>query len=146
MADGWHGVSYSKIAEAGAICGGVALVVGVALQAGVFHRFQKKTPGTWRAEGPSKYALSVVCRLLVGVGFPLLYIYTGMGAADAVRTEWLTIGLKMGLLTWMAAALPLTLSMATFVNLHKGVVLGLILDWAVVCLACGVICAKILQF
>lgn len=146
MFDGWHGVSYSKIAEAGAICGGVALVVGVALQAGVFHKFQKRTPGTWRREGPAQYVLSVVCRMLVGVGFPLLYIYTGMGAADAVRSGWLVIGLKMGVLTWMAAPLPLTLSMATFVNLHKGVVAGLLLDWSLVCIASGVICAKFLQF
>ena len=116
------------------------------MQAGVFHKFQKTTPGTWRTENPIRYLMSAASRGLVGVGFPLLYIYTGMGAADAVRTGWLMIGLKFGFFVFLAATLPLILALSTFANFHRGFVVGLLLDWALVCPACGVACAKLLQF
>jgi hypothetical protein len=140
----WQGVRFSLLAEAAAACAATAIVVSILMQAILFHKFQKLTPNTWRQEDKRKYAIAMFARLILGVGFTMLYVYTGMGRS--VRAEWLMIGLKFGGLGWLGVALPQTISMATFVNLNRGFVVGQLLDWLIVCLACGVICARLLQY
>src|SRR5262249_11157507 len=114
----WQGVRFNLLAEAAAACAATAIIVSILMQAILFHKFQKLTPNTWRQENRGKYAIAMVARLILGIGFTMLYIYTGMGRA--VRTEWLMVGLKFGGLGWLGVALPQTMSMATFVNFHRG--------------------------
>ncbi len=142
----WHGVGYGVIATAAAICAAISLVIGSVMQAGIFHRFHRLTPNTWRPEGPTRYALGAAARVLVGLGFPLLYIYTGMGQSETAKADWLMVGLKFGALAWLGLSLPQTLSTTNFVNVHKGFVVGLILDWLVICLLCGAACARFVQY
>jgi hypothetical protein len=144
---GWQGVALGKIAMAAAICAVFAVVVSGVMQAGIFHKFQRLTPSTWRPEGPRQYLFGSAARALCGVIFPFLYIYTGMPRGITFAGDsslWIIAGLKFGLLAWGAVSLPQTLSTGTFVNLHRGFVLGLALDWLLICLGCALVCTKVL--
>ncbi|HEY9450051.1 MAG TPA: hypothetical protein VIQ60_09855 [Gemmatimonadaceae bacterium] len=46
-------------------------------------------------------------------------------------------GIIFGALCWVALAVPVLLSMSAFVNLHRGMVLGLALDWLVTSVLAG---------
>ena len=69
---GWQGVSYGKIGLACGICAVISVIIGAALQAGIFHKFQKHTPGTWRTEGAHQFMCSTAGRVLGGLAFPFL--------------------------------------------------------------------------
>jgi hypothetical protein len=144
---GWHGVSFGRIGMACGACAVVAVIVGAALQAGAFHSFQKLTPGTWRTEGSRQWVCSTVGRVLGGLAFPFMYVYTGMPQGVTFASDsslWIEAGLKFGVLAWAAVGLPQTISTAAAVNFHRNFVIGLLLDWLLVCLACGLICTKVL--
>lgn len=144
---GWHGVALGKIALAAGICIVIAVAVSGLLQGVLFHKFQRMTPSTWRAEGSRQYVAGTLARALCGVVFPLLYIYTGMpqGVTHSQDASlWLVAGLKFGVFAWGALSLPQVLSTATFVNVHRAFVVGLALDWLLICLGCGLVCTKIL--
>jgi hypothetical protein len=50
-------------------------------------------------------------------------------------------GATFGGLLWGVTILPLVLEVALFVNWHRGFVMGLVLDWLVVCVLAGVAAA-----
>lgn len=140
------GSTAQSVAIAGAVCGVVSVAVGMAIHGGLFHKFQRLTPGTWRPEAGSRYATGVLARLVVGAGFPLLFAYTGMPRLPDLKESplWQT-GAMFGMLCWGALALPMTLSVTNFVNVHRGFVLGLMVDWLVVGAASGVACAYLVH-
>lgn len=101
----------------------------------IFHPFQARTPQIWRAsEGAVQYAaasgLTVLCALLITVFF------AATGGLNGVVGP-ITNGVYFGFLCWLALAVPVTLSSAVFINIDKGVVIGLLLDWLTVCLLAG---------
>ena len=101
----------------------------------IFHPFQARTPQTWRAqEGGVQYAaasgLTVLCALVITV------LFAATGGLHGVVGP-ITNGVYFGFLCWCALALPVTLSSAVFINIDKGVVIGLLLDWLTVCLLAG---------
>jgi hypothetical protein len=94
----------------------------------IFHRFQKETPETWRAEDLRSY-----------LGASLLHIFAAVGIACL---DVLIVRFQMGLFAsgvqgslsfavciWGALALPILLQSAIFIRLHRLVVLGQLLDW-----------------
>ena len=111
------------------------LITGV-----LFHRFQRATPATWRPEGALQYALSSVLATVGGAGFGLLYFSTG-GLLYFVSPHWWLQGAAFGALLWLAVLLPALLGLAIFINLHRGVVAGLALDWLVRAILVGATCA-----
>jgi hypothetical protein len=120
-----------------------ALAISYVMIAWLFHDYQKLTPATWRPEGPREYTLGSCVSLLNGFAFAVLFAMTG--STLAVRMgHWLPAGLLFGLASFVALALPVILSDAIFVNLHRGFVIGSLLNSLLTCLACGVICAGLI--
>ena len=101
----------------------------------IFHPFQARTPQTWRpTEGASQYAAASGLTVLSALVITILFAATG--GLHSVAGP-ITNGVYFGLLCWGALALPITLSSAVFINIDKGVVIGLLLDWLTVCLLAG---------
>lgn len=103
------------------------------------HRFQKATPLTWRAENWHQHALAVVWSAIGG---------GAMGWLDA-RVSWghasLLGALGFAGLVWTAVGGPAIATMATYVNLHRIVVAGLLVEWllfaagvSLACFACAI--------
>jgi hypothetical protein len=116
----------------GVVGGVVSIFTGYLFMGALFHRFQALTPNTWRPEGAKQYALSSVFIILGSVGLGLLFALTG-GVTAAHGSPWWLQGLTFGSLCWVALPLPSLLSMALFVNFHRGFVLGALLDSFVAC-------------
>ncbi len=113
----------SRLAMIGAPAGMVmAMTSGWLITGFLCHPFQKATPSTWRSEGRAQHALAM---LWYGVGGATL------GALDA-RAAWSHSSFKSALvfaaLIWGVMAAPV-LVMATYVNMHRVVVAGLLLEW-----------------
>jgi hypothetical protein len=99
----------------------------------LFHRFQKKTPATWRSESWRQHGLAVLLQTLAGAGLGGLFAVAGEPA----------IGIRlfaMGAAVWIVLA-ACVLTQALYVNWHRGFVVGLLIDWTVfiagVMLACA---------
>jgi hypothetical protein len=94
----------------------------------VFHRFQRETPETWRAEGPRSYIAAILLHVLAAVGIACLLTLIarfGVGFFGA----GLLANLRFALCIWGAISLPILLESAAFIRLHPLVVLGQLLDW-----------------
>jgi hypothetical protein len=125
----------------GGVVGGViSIFTGYLFMGALFHRFQALTPNTWRPEGTKQYALSSAFIVLGSIGLSLLFALTG-GVTAARGAAWWLQGLAFGSLCWVALPLPSLLSMALFVNFHRGFVLGALLDSFVACLVTSVVVA-----
>jgi hypothetical protein len=136
-------VGIGRVLVAGAASGVSALVISYVTIAWLFHDYQKRTPATWRPEGPREYTLSSLVSLASGFAFAVLFAMTGQVLVSRVG-HWLPAGLLFGLAGFTALALPVLLSDAIFVNLHRGFVVGAILNSLLTSLACGVICAGLM--
>jgi hypothetical protein len=58
--------------------------------------------------------------------------------------NWAGQGLTFGIGCWAAVALPMCLSILVFMRVHKGVVIGMLLDWLASSIAAGLICGYLL--
>ena len=135
----------TRILIAGAVAGVLGvftswLVTGVAA-----HPYQRLTPATWRAaEGPRQYALASGATLLAALMIALFFGLTG-GLHALAGAGWMLQGLVFGFLCWAALSAPVLFSIALFVNLHRGVVIGLLVDWLLVSLLAGLAAAWTLR-
>jgi hypothetical protein len=112
------------------------LVTGV-----IFHPYQRRTPGTWRSkEGPREYALASGATVLAALIIALFFALTG-GVPTLAGSSWVANGAAFGALCWAALGMPVLLSMGLFVNMHPGVVIGLLLDWFLVSVLAGLVTA-----
>jgi hypothetical protein len=117
-----------KILAAGAVAGVAANVTGFVITAKLFHRYQARTPNTWReVESWGHYLASSAIRMFACIAIGLLH---GLAAAG-VR------GASFGFCLWAAVAAPVILETAIFVRWHRGFVVGLLLDWLVLCVLAG---------
>ncbi len=122
-----------KLLAAGAFAGVIANVTGYLITGRFFHRYQASTPDTWRAaESWKHYSYAAVVRISASIGIG--FLYAAVGAVSPVfGMEMVTRGATFGSILWMVTILPVVLEMALFVNWHRGFVVGLLLDWLVVC-------------
>jgi hypothetical protein len=137
------GIGVGRILVAGAVSAVTALAIAYVVIAWLFHDYQKLTPATWRPEGPREYTLSSLVYLLSGFAFAVLFAMTGSTLVSRMG-HWLPAGLLFGLVCFVALSLPVILSEAIFVNIHRGFVAGSLLNSLLTCLACGVICATLI--
>ncbi len=124
-----------RIILAGLLSGVIGVFSSWLITGVLFHHFQSRTPQTWRAsEGATQYAAASALTILAALLITGLFSATGglRGVTDPIAN-----GIYFGFLCWSALALPVTLSSALFVNLDKGFVVGLLLDWLVVSLVAG---------
>jgi hypothetical protein len=116
---------------AGAVAGVGSIFTSWLVTGVLFHPFQRHTPAIWRPEGPRQYALASAINVLASLVIAQFFAMTD-GVASLAGAGWLANGLLFGALCWAAIGAPVLLSVAVFVNVHRGVVMGLLLDWLVV--------------
>lgn len=118
----------------GAIAGIVLVTTtGFLITGYAFHPLQKLTPATWRRESARNHALAVLWATLAGAA---------MGTIEAQfpkSDDWQFV-VKFAALLWAAAAAPVIATLATYVNLHVAVVIGLLLEWLVFCTGVSLAC------
>jgi hypothetical protein len=112
----------------GAIAGIVSVFTSWLWMGVIFHRFQKRTPNTWRAEGNRSYALSAAIHFVACIAIATLFLLVAR-TQGGVFTGGLHGALRFAALIWMAIAAPLAIEASIFINLHPWVVVGQVLDW-----------------
>jgi hypothetical protein len=125
-----------RVLVAGVLAGFATTLTGYWITGRLFHRYQAETPGTWRrVESWSQYGYSTAIRLAACIGIALVYAAFGppLIVANAPSN-----GIVFGLVIWAVTALPLILEAALFVNWSRGFVVGLLLDWLVLCVLASV--------
>ena len=133
-------MSLTRVVLAGAAGGAVSILTSWLITGYLFHRFQRLTPDTWRPEGPKQYALSSGIQILAGAALGLLFFGTG-GVSHLAARGWLASAVVFGVLAWVALACPVLLTSAVYIRLHRGVVMGLLLDSLVGVLLVSSACA-----
>src|SRR5579862_7781145 len=121
---------------AGSLSGLMAVAIGGVIHGWLFHDFQRHTPDTWRQEGPMHIALGSAALFLSGITYAFFFAPLGSMVMYSI-THWVTVGVIFGIGCWAALALPLILSISVFVNLHRGVVLGLLIEWLLISITSG---------
>jgi hypothetical protein len=74
---------------------------------GIFHRFQKETPSTWRAEGPRNYVGASLLHILAALGIACLFTLV-----ECYNIEFFALGIgtiRFALCIWGAISLPIIL-------------------------------------
>jgi hypothetical protein len=134
-------VAVVPILSAGVVAGILSNITGYALTGRLFHSYQARTPNTWRAaESWASYLYSSGVRILACIGIALLYHALAQGS-PLFGAGALPGGAAFGACLWVVAVAPVIVETALFVNWHRGFVIGLLLDWLVVCLVAGVAAA-----
>ena len=122
-----------KIAIAGGIAGILANVTGYLITGRAFHPYQARTPETWRkTESWKHYVSATAIRIAACMAIAGIYSIVG-GDVPAFAGGPIPRALSLGTLLWAALAVPLVCEVAVFVNWHRGFVVGLLLDWLIVC-------------
>lgn len=122
----------------GLIAGVISIFTSWILMGGIFHRFQRETPATWRPEGPASYTLASLLHVAAAIGIAclatlMIRFHVGMFFEGLFRH------LLLGLCLWGAVALPMVVESAVFIRIHPLVVVGRLLDWLITALlACAV--------
>ena len=128
----------TQIVIAGGIAGVLSNITGYAITGRLFHRYQARTPNTWRAaESWGHYLYSAGVRVLACVGIALLYHAYG-AANPTFASGALAVGAGLGVCLWAVTVVPVIVEVALFVNWHRGFVVGLLLDWLIVCVMASV--------
>ena len=134
-----NGLRFSQALVPGLIAGFLSIFTSWLWMGSIFHRFQKLTPQTWRAETGRSHALSSAVHILAAVGIAVLFAIV----SSAPGSFFAGIGgsLRFALACWGVFALPIILGDAIYINLHPLVVVGQLLDWLSTSLLATVITA-----
>ena len=121
---------------AGTITGLVMSVTTSYLITGrLFHRYQAKTPGTWRAESWRQHLVAMLLYAIAGASLGWLFALWGAPSVDGAL-------FKLCAAVWILLV-AFILMQALYVNWHPGFVVGLAVEWAVfvagVLLACALL-------
>jgi hypothetical protein len=103
------------------------------------HRFQTLTPSTWRPESWRQHALAVIWAAFGGAGLGALAMQVAWSHDSSANA------VSFGFLAWSALAVPVIPTMATYVNLHRAVVAGLLLEWLLFAVGVSLACRWILR-
>ena len=114
----------------GLIAGVISICTSFILMGGIFHRFKKETPATWRPEGPLSYALASLLHVVAAIGIAclatlMIRFHVGMFFEGLFRH------LLLGLCLWGAVALPMFVESSLFVRIHPWLTVGRLLDWLI---------------
>jgi hypothetical protein len=119
----------------GAVAGVISIFTSWIWMGLVFHRFQQRTPNTWRPENNRSYAMSSAIHFLACIAIATLFLL--VARMGGVFADGLPGAFRFAAVIWIAVAAPLAIEAAVFVNLHPWVVVGQVLDSLTTCtLAC----------
>ena len=103
---------------------------------GIFHRFQRETPQTWRPEGAASYLKASLLHIFAAVAMASLFTLMVRFNVGLFSGGWRG-SFIFAICLWGAVVLPMVLESAVFVRIHRLVVVGRLLDWlATALLAC----------
>lgn len=130
-------LTLGRALAAGGIAGLIGIMTSWLITGVVVHPLQAETPNTWRpTEGPAQYAAASALTVLAALIVSCFFSLTG-GIHIASVHAGVMNGITFGALCWAALAVPVLVSMSLFVNIRRGFVLGLILDWLLVSVIAG---------
>lgn len=112
----------------GAIAGVISVFTSWLWMGVIFHRFQSRTPNTWRAENKASYAASAVIHFGACVVIATLFVLVARNFGS-VFSGGPERAVAFAIAIWMAMAAPLAVDTAIYIKLHPLVVLGQLLDW-----------------
>ena len=122
----------------GAIAGLLSILASWLWMGVIFHRFQQRTPNTWRPENNRSYALSAALHFAACIAIAGLFVIVAR-APVGIFADGMLGAFRFAALIWLAIAAPLALEAALFINIHPNVVLGQVLDWLTTSvLACAI--------
>jgi len=125
----------------------ISAVVGIAVDwlvsLKLFHRYRGRTPNTYRPSAHRRHGLMWSSIVLAAFTYAVFFAITG-GIGWLNVTQWVRMGVLFGVGCWMALALPLVLSLSVFINLHRGVVIGLLMDWLLLSVSFGIVCSAVM--
>ena len=94
----------------------------------IFHRFQNRTPETWRRETGLSYLASSAVHVLAAIAIAIFFSVLKQHAPGLFETG-MHCAVAFALTVWVVFALPIILDAAIFIRLHPLVVAGQLLDW-----------------
>ena len=102
----------------------------------VFHKYQRRTPQTWRAESAASHLASSIIQVLACVALATMYVMMTRGSAFG---GGLYGAICFAIIGWIAFVGPVLLNNSLYVNLHPLVTVGLLLNCLTTALlACGI--------
>lgn len=122
----------------GLIAGICSIFTSGIIMGGIFHRFQRETPETWKPEGPVSYTLASIFHIMVALGVACLSVLV-IRFDVGVFSEGFGRHLLFGFCLWAALPLPMIVESAVFIRMHRQVVIGRLLDWLVTILLATVV-------
>ena len=128
----------------GLIAGIISIFTSWILMGGIFHRFQKETPDTWRPEGPRSYTLASLLHVFAAIAIACLFTLVLRFNVTTFAQGWRG-HILFAICLWGAVALPMIVEGALFIRLHRLVVVGRLLDWLVTAVLASVITGWWLQ-
>jgi Na+/melibiose symporter-like transporter len=132
-----------KIIAGGVLAGILSNITGYLITGRLFHGYQARTPNTWRtSESWNLYLYSAGVRVLSSLAIALLYSVIG-ARTTALIGGAISSGATFGCWLWAAAAAPVILEIALFVNWHRGFVVGLLLDWLTLCVIASTVASVV---
>jgi hypothetical protein len=110
----------------GAIAGIASIFTSWLWMGVVFHRFQNRTPNTWRPENNRSYALSSAITFLSCIAIATVFLL--VARMGGVFAGGLPGALRFAAVVWMAFSAPLIVNAAVFINLHPWFVVGQVVN------------------
>jgi hypothetical protein len=135
-----NSLRFSQALIPGLIAGVWSIFTSWLWMGAIFHRFQKRTPQTWRPETARSHALSSAVHILAALGIALLFRIV-VGDEVFPFDSGISGAVQFALACWCVFALPILLGAAIYINLHPLVVVGQLLDWLSTSLLATVITA-----
>ncbi|MEP6714694.1 MAG: hypothetical protein ABJC09_03915 [Terriglobia bacterium] len=133
-----------RVFEAGLYSAIAAIAIGWLIVGRLFDRFQSRNPSTWRDRSwRLRVGGILVNDVFFGFAFSGFFFLVG-GIGRFNIDNWIGNGLAFGVGCWAAVACPMCLSILVFMRVHKGVVIGMLLDWLASSIAAGLICGYLL--
>src|ERR1700730_2317152 len=111
----------------GLIAGFFSIVTSGILMGGIFHRFQRETPESWKPEGGRSYLLSSLLHVFSAIAIACLFTLI-IRFNVAIFPHGFFGSFLFGICLWVAIPLPMILESAIFLRIHRLVVLGRLLD------------------
>src|SRR5204862_7095716 len=101
----------------GAIAGVISIFTSWLWMGVIFHRFQARTPNSWRPENNLSYALSAAMHFGACIAIAMLFVLV-LRTHSGIFADGIHGALRFAALIWMAIAAPFAIEAAIFINLH----------------------------
>ena len=112
----------------GLIAGVLSIFTSWLWMGAIFHRFQIRTPQTWRRESGMSYAASSAIHVLAAIAIAIFFS-TLRQHAPGLFAGGLHCMAGFALTVWLVIAVPIIVDAAIFIAIHPLVVVGQLLDW-----------------